>query len=137
MHSSSSIVILLKLFSVHSTEKSFIMMYGWIVFPNDFLNFVLLKRPFGGQLFMSLWLVAYNVTKDLKLNLYLCSSVQTGHQRWWEQEIPIEDNIQKGELLTYNLTELIKPEAYQIRLTPITRFGEGDSADRIIRYSGE
>lgn len=69
--------------------------------------------------------------------MYFCSFVQTGHQRWWEQEIPIEDNIQKGELLTYNLTELIKPEAYQIRLTPITRFGEGDSAERIIRYSGE
>ncbi|XP_051502933.1 MAM domain-containing glycosylphosphatidylinositol anchor protein 2-like [Myxocyprinus asiaticus] len=60
---------------------------------------------------------------------------QTGPQRWWEQEIPIEDNIQKGELLTYNLTELIKPEAYQVRLTPITRFGEGDSTERIIRYS--
>ncbi|KAK7142254.1 hypothetical protein R3I94_011819 [Phoxinus phoxinus] len=60
---------------------------------------------------------------------------QTGHQRWWEQEIPTEDNIQKGELLTYNLTELIKPEAYQVRLTPITRFGEGDSTERIIHYS--
>ncbi|XP_062863957.1 MAM domain-containing glycosylphosphatidylinositol anchor protein 2 [Trichomycterus rosablanca] len=60
---------------------------------------------------------------------------QLGHSRWWEQEIPMEGAIQKGELLTYNLTELIKPEAYQVRLTPITRLGEGDSTDRIIRYT--
>ncbi|KPP74575.1 MAM domain-containing glycosylphosphatidylinositol anchor protein 2-like, partial [Scleropages formosus] len=45
--------------------------------------------------------------------------------------------IQKGELITYNLTELIKPEAYEVRLTPITRFGEGDSTIRIVKYSGE
>ncbi|XP_064185854.1 MAM domain-containing glycosylphosphatidylinositol anchor protein 2 isoform X1 [Anguilla rostrata] len=60
---------------------------------------------------------------------------QTGQQRWWEQEIPIEGMIQKGELITYNLTELIKPEAYEVRLTPITRFGEGDSTIRIVKYS--
>uniref|UniRef100_A0AAR2K2L7 MAM domain containing glycosylphosphatidylinositol anchor 2 n=1 Tax=Pygocentrus nattereri TaxID=42514 RepID=A0AAR2K2L7_PYGNA len=47
---------------------------------------------------------------------------QTGQQRWWEQEIPVEGPIQKGELITYNLTELIRPEAYEVRLTPITRF---------------
>lgn len=55
--------------------------------------------------------------------------------RWWEQQIPIEGAIQKGELLTYNLTELIKPESYLVRLTPITRFGEGDTTERIISYS--
>nr|XP_023684225.1 MAM domain-containing glycosylphosphatidylinositol anchor protein 2 isoform X1 [Paramormyrops kingsleyae] len=60
---------------------------------------------------------------------------QTGQQRWWEQEIPIEGVIQKGELITYNLTELIKPEAYEVRLTPITRFGEGDPTIRIVKYS--
>ncbi|KAK9959939.1 hypothetical protein ABG768_010029 [Culter alburnus] len=70
-----------------------------------------------------------------RIMAYRLGIKQTGHQRWWEQEIPIEDNIQKGELLTYNLTELIKPEAYQVRLTPITRFGEGDSTERIIHYS--
>ncbi len=48
----------------------------------------------------------------------------------------MEGTIQKGELLTYNLTELIKPESYLVRLTPITRYGEGDSTDRIITYSG-
>uniref|UniRef100_A0A4W5RK39 MAM domain containing glycosylphosphatidylinositol anchor 2 n=1 Tax=Hucho hucho TaxID=62062 RepID=A0A4W5RK39_9TELE len=52
-----------------------------------------------------------------------------------QQEIPMEGAIAKGELITHNLTELIKPEAYLVRLTPITRFGEGDSTDRIIRYS--
>ncbi|XP_015206052.1 MAM domain-containing glycosylphosphatidylinositol anchor protein 2 isoform X4 [Lepisosteus oculatus] len=60
---------------------------------------------------------------------------QAGQQRWWEQEIPISGMIQKGELLTYNLTELIKPEAYEVRLTPITKFGEGDSTIRIVKYS--
>ncbi|NXD34351.1 MDGA2 protein, partial [Copsychus sechellarum] len=62
---------------------------------------------------------------------------QAGQQRWWEQEITVNGNIQKGELITYNLTELIKPEAYEVRLTPITRFGEGDSTIRVIKYSGE
>ncbi|KAM4625642.1 MAM domain-containing glycosylphosphatidylinositol anchor protein 2 [Polymixia lowei] len=60
---------------------------------------------------------------------------QMGQSRWWEQEIPMEGTIQKGGLLTYNLTELIKPEAYLVRLTPITRYGEGDSTERIITYS--
>ncbi|XP_070401241.1 MAM domain-containing glycosylphosphatidylinositol anchor protein 2 isoform X5 [Nothobranchius furzeri] len=61
---------------------------------------------------------------------------QMGLQRWWEQEIPVEGNIGKGELMTHNLTELIKPESYEVRLTPITRFGEGDSTVRIVTYSG-
>uniref|UniRef100_A0A674AY95 MAM domain containing glycosylphosphatidylinositol anchor 2 n=1 Tax=Salmo trutta TaxID=8032 RepID=A0A674AY95_SALTR len=60
---------------------------------------------------------------------------QTGLQRWWEQEIPVDGTITKGELNTHNLTELIKPAAYEVRLTPITRFGEGDSTIRIITYS--
>ncbi|XP_017538557.1 MAM domain-containing glycosylphosphatidylinositol anchor protein 2-like isoform X2 [Pygocentrus nattereri] len=60
---------------------------------------------------------------------------QTGQQRWWEQEIPVEGPIQKGELITYNLTELIRPEAYEVRLTPITRFGEGDFTIRMVTYS--
>ncbi|XP_078515819.1 MAM domain-containing glycosylphosphatidylinositol anchor protein 2 isoform X3 [Lissotriton helveticus] len=60
---------------------------------------------------------------------------QAGHQRWWEQEIPGIGNVPKGELITNNLTELIKPEPYEVRLTPITRFGEGDSATRVIKYS--
>uniref|UniRef100_A0A8C5BKY7 MAM domain containing glycosylphosphatidylinositol anchor 2 n=1 Tax=Gadus morhua TaxID=8049 RepID=A0A8C5BKY7_GADMO len=62
---------------------------------------------------------------------------QTGLQRWWEQEIPVEGAITKGELITHNLTELIKPESYEVRLTPITHYAEGDSTTRIITYSGE
>lgn len=60
-----------------------------------------------------------------------------GQQRWWEQEIPVDWTINKGELITHNLTELIKPESYEVRLTPITRFGEGDSTVRIVTYSGK
>lgn len=48
----------------------------------------------------------------------------------------MEGTIHRGELLTYNLTELIKPESYLVRLTPITRYGEGDATERIITYSG-
>ncbi|KAF1375262.1 hypothetical protein PFLUV_G00237750 [Perca fluviatilis] len=54
---------------------------------------------------------------------------QKSQSRWWEQEIAMEGSIQKGELLTYNLTELVKPESYLVRLTPITRYGEGDTTD--------
>ncbi|XP_053139929.1 MAM domain-containing glycosylphosphatidylinositol anchor protein 2 isoform X2 [Hemicordylus capensis] len=60
---------------------------------------------------------------------------QAGQQRWWEQEITMNGKIQKGELITYNLTELIKPEAYEVRLTPVTIFGDGDSTIRVIKYS--
>ncbi|XP_036006474.1 MAM domain-containing glycosylphosphatidylinositol anchor protein 2 [Fundulus heteroclitus] len=60
---------------------------------------------------------------------------QMGQIRWWEQEIPIGGAIQKGQLLTYNLTELVKPDSYLVRLTPITRYGEGDASERIITYS--
>ncbi|XP_043553281.1 MAM domain-containing glycosylphosphatidylinositol anchor protein 2 isoform X5 [Chiloscyllium plagiosum] len=60
---------------------------------------------------------------------------QTGQQRWWEQEISMNTMIQSGELITHNLTELLKPEAYEVRLTPITRFGEGDSTIRVIKYT--
>lgn len=70
-------------------------------------------------------------------DLFLLSPpIQMGLQRWWEQEIPVDGTINKGELMTHNLTELIKPESYEVRLTPITRFGEGDSTIRIITYSG-
>uniref|UniRef100_A0A8C6T6G2 MAM domain-containing protein n=1 Tax=Neogobius melanostomus TaxID=47308 RepID=A0A8C6T6G2_9GOBI len=42
--------------------------------------------------------------------------------RWWEH---------------HNLTELVKPESYLVKLTPITRFGEGDASERIIAYTGQ
>ncbi|NXD29731.1 MDGA2 protein, partial [Spelaeornis formosus] len=74
------------------------------------------------------------ILKSLTLGFF---GFQAGQQRWWEQEITVNGNIQKGELITYNLTELIKPEAYEVRLTPITRFGEGDSTIRVIKYSGK
>ncbi|XP_061676951.1 MAM domain-containing glycosylphosphatidylinositol anchor protein 2 isoform X2 [Syngnathoides biaculeatus] len=60
---------------------------------------------------------------------------QVGQGQWWEQEIPTEAAVRKGELLTYNLTDLVKPESYLVRLTPITRYGEGDATERIIAYS--
>ncbi|KAM4723741.1 MAM domain-containing glycosylphosphatidylinositol anchor protein 2 isoform 2-T2 [Anableps anableps] len=70
-----------------------------------------------------------------RIMAYRLSIRQMAQTRWWEQEIPIGGTIQKGQLLTYNLTELIKPESYLVRLTPITRYGEGDASERIITYS--
>lgn len=60
---------------------------------------------------------------------------QLSQTRWWEQQITIDAPIQKGALLSHNLTELVKPESYLVRLTPITRFGEGDASERIITYT--
>ncbi|XP_054653024.1 MAM domain-containing glycosylphosphatidylinositol anchor protein 2 isoform X2 [Dunckerocampus dactyliophorus] len=71
-----------------------------------------------------------------KVLCVMCMCVcEVGQSRWWEQEITMEGSIHKGELLTYNLTELVKPESYLVRLTPITRYGEGDATERIIAYS--
>ncbi|XP_068088796.1 MAM domain-containing glycosylphosphatidylinositol anchor protein 1 isoform X3 [Hyperolius riggenbachi] len=42
--------------------------------------------------------------------------------------------IQKGTLLDYRLRDLRIPQSYEIKITPITVFGLGDSASRIIRY---
>lgn len=77
------------------------------------------------------------LTQDVFRHLLASLPVQMGLQRWWEQEIPVDGPINKGELMSHNLTELIKPESYEVRLTPITRFGEGDCTIRIVRYSGE
>lgn len=88
-------------------------------------------------------LVYLGIGKELECDLQqseplvVSLPVQMGLQRWWEQEIPVDGTINKGELMTHNLTELIKPESYEVRLTPITRFGEGDSTIRIVTYSGE
>lgn len=60
---------------------------------------------------------------------------QLSQTRWWEQQITIDAPILKGTLLSHNLTELVKPDSYLVRLTPITRFGEGDTSERIIAYT--
>ncbi|XP_077421169.1 LOW QUALITY PROTEIN: MAM domain-containing glycosylphosphatidylinositol anchor protein 2 [Vanacampus margaritifer] len=72
------------------------------------------------------------VDRILAYRLGIC---QVGQGPWWEQEIPMEANIHKGQLLTHNLTELVKPESYLVRLTPITRYGDGDATERVIAYS--
>ncbi|TDG98516.1 hypothetical protein EPR50_G00201060 [Perca flavescens] len=48
---------------------------------------------------------------DAGVEIYEPFFTQMSQSRWWEQEIPMEGSIQKGELLTYNLTELVKPES--------------------------
>lgn len=42
--------------------------------------------------------------------------------------------MEKGMLQEYLLTDLKVPQSYELRLTPITRFGMGDIATRIIHY---
>ncbi|XP_075454900.1 MAM domain-containing glycosylphosphatidylinositol anchor protein 1 isoform X2 [Ascaphus truei] len=47
--------------------------------------------------------------------------------------IPVR-GILKGHLKEYLLTDLKVPQNYEVQLTPITMFGAGDSASRILRY---
>ncbi|XP_072498077.1 MAM domain-containing glycosylphosphatidylinositol anchor protein 1 isoform X2 [Notamacropus eugenii] len=47
--------------------------------------------------------------------------------------IPVR-RVEKGQLLEYILTDLKVPHSYEVRLTPITTYGSGDMAARIIRY---
>ncbi|XP_013923023.1 PREDICTED: MAM domain-containing glycosylphosphatidylinositol anchor protein 1-like [Thamnophis sirtalis] len=42
--------------------------------------------------------------------------------------------MEKGMLQEYLLTDLKVPQSYELRLTPITRFGMGDIVTRIIHY---
>ncbi|XP_066569897.1 MAM domain-containing glycosylphosphatidylinositol anchor protein 1 [Amia ocellicauda] len=42
---------------------------------------------------------------------------------------------QKGVLLSYTIQDLRIPLSYEVRLIPITMFGQGDAATRIIQYS--
>uniref|UniRef100_A0A8C9EPS2 MAM domain-containing glycosylphosphatidylinositol anchor protein 1 n=1 Tax=Pavo cristatus TaxID=9049 RepID=A0A8C9EPS2_PAVCR len=47
--------------------------------------------------------------------------------------IPVQ-KMEKGLLLEHILLNLKVPQSYEVRLTPITSFGAGDMAARIIRY---
>ncbi|XP_039387535.1 MAM domain-containing glycosylphosphatidylinositol anchor protein 1 isoform X4 [Mauremys reevesii] len=47
--------------------------------------------------------------------------------------IPVK-KMEKGLLLEHILRNLKVPQSYEVRLTPITNFGAGDMAARIIRY---
>ncbi|XP_049689770.1 MAM domain-containing glycosylphosphatidylinositol anchor protein 1 isoform X3 [Accipiter gentilis] len=47
--------------------------------------------------------------------------------------IPVQ-KMEKGLLLEHILPNLKVPQSYEVRLTPITSFGAGDMAARIIRY---
>lgn len=48
--------------------------------------------------------------------------------------IPVR-HVEKGQLLEYILTDLRVPHSYEVRLTPYTTFGAGDTASRIIHYT--
>ncbi|XP_053919229.1 MAM domain-containing glycosylphosphatidylinositol anchor protein 1 isoform X4 [Cuculus canorus] len=47
--------------------------------------------------------------------------------------IPVQ-KMEKGLLLEHILPNLKVPQSYEVRLTPVTSFGAGDMAARIIRY---
>ncbi|XP_065488037.1 MAM domain-containing glycosylphosphatidylinositol anchor protein 1 [Caloenas nicobarica] len=47
--------------------------------------------------------------------------------------VPVQ-KMEKGLLLEHILPNLKVPQSYEVRLTPITSFGAGDMAARIIRY---
>nr|XP_056709549.1 MAM domain-containing glycosylphosphatidylinositol anchor protein 1 isoform X1 [Euleptes europaea] len=58
---------------------------------------------------------------------------QLNHRPLPPKYIPVK-KIEKGMLLEHILTDLKVPHSYEVRLTPLTRFGAGDMATRIIRY---
>ncbi|XP_040207739.1 MAM domain-containing glycosylphosphatidylinositol anchor protein 1 isoform X3 [Rana temporaria] len=44
-------------------------------------------------------------------------------------------DMRKGVLQRYRLTDLKIPQSYEVKVTPITAFGLGDPASRIVRYT--
>lgn len=60
-------------------------------------------------------------------------SVQLSQRNTIQTFIPVK-KMEKGLLLEHILPNLKVPQSYEVRLTPITSFGAGDVATRIIRY---
>ncbi|XP_066467710.1 MAM domain-containing glycosylphosphatidylinositol anchor protein 1 [Tiliqua scincoides] len=58
---------------------------------------------------------------------------QLNHRDLPPKSIPVR-KMEKGMLQEHLLTDLKVPQSYEVRLTPITRFGTGDAATRIIHY---
>ncbi|XP_078458563.1 MAM domain-containing glycosylphosphatidylinositol anchor protein 2-like [Lampetra planeri] len=59
---------------------------------------------------------------------------QVGQGRWDRVEVTVRSVLRRGDLISHTLSDLTKPRAYEVRLTPVTAFGDGDSASRILRY---
>ncbi|XP_041107013.1 MAM domain-containing glycosylphosphatidylinositol anchor protein 1 [Polyodon spathula] len=59
---------------------------------------------------------------------------QLNFQSYMSKQIQV-GTPQKGVLLQHILTDLKIPLSYEVRLTPITNFGPGDTSMRIIEYS--
>lgn len=64
----------------------------------------------------------------------MCSlAMQLAQRSTIQTFIPVQ-KMEKGLLLEHILPNLKVPQSYEVRLTPITSFGAGDMAARIIRY---
>ncbi|ETE64957.1 MAM domain-containing glycosylphosphatidylinositol anchor protein 1, partial [Ophiophagus hannah] len=61
------------------------------------------------------------------------SESQLNHRDLPPKSISVR-KMEKGMLQEYLLTDLKVPQGYELRLIPITRFGMGDMATRIIHY---
>uniref|UniRef100_W5NKB1 MAM domain containing glycosylphosphatidylinositol anchor 1 n=1 Tax=Lepisosteus oculatus TaxID=7918 RepID=W5NKB1_LEPOC len=61
-------------------------------------------------------------------------SVTQKRQTVLSKQITVKEP-QKGSLLSYKIQDLRIPLSYEVRLTPITTYGLGDSATRNIQYS--
>lgn len=60
-------------------------------------------------------------------------SMQLAQRNTIQTFIPVQ-KMEKGLLLEHILPNLKVPQSYEVRLTPITSFGAGDMAARIIQY---
>ncbi|XP_019382546.1 PREDICTED: MAM domain-containing glycosylphosphatidylinositol anchor protein 1 isoform X1 [Gavialis gangeticus] len=68
-----------------------------------------------------------------KLHLYSQAPGQLSQRNTIQTFIPVQ-KMEKGLLLEHVLPNLKVPQSYEVRLTPITSFGAGDMASRIIQY---
>ncbi|XP_078503495.1 MAM domain-containing glycosylphosphatidylinositol anchor protein 1 [Lissotriton helveticus] len=68
------------------------------------------------------------------LTMYKLEIRQLNLRSTFSKSIPAR-GIEKGRLLEYLLPDLRVPQSYEVCLTPVTSFGLGDSASRIIRYT--
>ncbi|XP_055492365.1 LOW QUALITY PROTEIN: MAM domain-containing glycosylphosphatidylinositol anchor protein 1-like [Leucoraja erinacea] len=55
--------------------------------------------------------------------------------RMGAEVIQVNRSMEPGALLSYTLSDLRIPNSYSVQLTPITSYGPGDSAQRILHYT--
>ncbi|XP_043916261.1 MAM domain-containing glycosylphosphatidylinositol anchor protein 1 [Protopterus annectens] len=61
--------------------------------------------------------------------------IRQANSRTWISKMKPVRSVGKGELIEFVVTDLKIPQSYEIKITPITIFGLGDTANRFIEYN--